>query len=88
MDGERDDRRRGAADRRREGSGDKRRDATRDAHVAEISARLRRACQHMPDAEFTSMVLDMAETRLRFADIDARAFRYGLHGADGPADPP
>ena len=60
-----------------------------DVYVADISARLRHVCQHLTDAEFTSLVLDMAEMRLRFADIDRRAFRIGFHGATGgPADVP
>ena len=88
MDGERDDRR-GAADGRRDGDSNNRsRDATRDAYVADISTRLRHVCQHLTDAEFTSLVLDMAETRLRFADIDRQAFRRGFHSTTDAAGAP
>jgi hypothetical protein len=47
------------------------RDARRAALVVEITARLRRVCQHMSDDEFARLVADIAETRLRFAAIDA-----------------
>ena len=74
MNGERGDQR-GDNHGRRDGDGtDSARDARRDAHVAEISARLRHACQHLPDDEFARLVLDMAETKLRFATIEAEAF--------------
>jgi hypothetical protein len=72
MDGERDDLR-GDNDGRREGDekNDARRDAKRDAYVAEISARLRHVCHHLTDAEFTRLIVGMAETKLRFQAIDA-----------------
>jgi len=41
------------------------------ALVREITARLRHLCQHMSDDEFGRLVADIAETRLRFAAIDA-----------------
>ena len=63
---------RGPADGRRDGDGKP--DAWRDAYVAEISARLRHVCQHLTDDEFTQLVLHMAETRLRFATIEADSF--------------
>jgi len=47
------------------------RDARRAALVVEITARLRRVCQHLDDDEFARLVADIAETRLRFATIDA-----------------
>ena len=86
MDGERDDARR-TADRRRVGDErtDMTRDAKRDAYVAEMSARLRHVCRHLTDAEFSQLVLDMAETRLRLAVIDAGAWpqrRPGPEAAD------
>ena len=92
MDDERDDRR-GAAHDRRDGhsrtrSDDATRDASRDAYVADISSRLRNVCQHLTDAEFASLVLDMAETRLRFADIDGQAFRRGLRRPTDAGDAP
>ena len=76
MDGGSDDKRSPAAVRR---DGDGKRDtfeeaqraARREAYVAEISARLRHICQHLGDAEFARLVIDMAETRLRFSAIDA-----------------
>ena len=76
MDGERDDNRGAAAGRRdgdgkRDTFGEAQRAARREAHVAEISARLRHICQHLSDDEFARLVIDMAETRLRFSAIDA-----------------
>ena len=47
------------------------RDARRATLVGEIAARLRHVCQHMSDDEFALLVADIAETRLRFAAIDA-----------------
>ena len=76
MDGERDDKR-GPAAIRRDGDGkrdtfeESHRAARREAYVAEISARLRHICQHLDDAEFARLVIDMAETRLRFSAIDS-----------------
>ena len=85
MDGQPDDLR-GDNDGRRDGDekNDARRDAKRDAHVAEISARLRHVCHHMTDADFASLVLDMAETKLRFQAIDAEFPRRRITPA--PAD--
>lgn len=76
MDGERDDERGRAAIRRdgdgkRDTFGEAQRAARREAYVAEISARLRHICQHLSDDEFARLVIDMAETRLRFSAIDA-----------------
>jgi hypothetical protein len=81
MDGERNGRRAGDSNARS-------RDARRDAYVADISARLRHVCQHLTNAELASLVLDMAETRLRLADIDGQAFRRGLHTTTDAADAP
>lgn len=50
------------------------REAKRDALMIAIAARLRRVCQHLTDDEFTKLVSDIADTRLRFAAIDARAW--------------
>ena len=77
-DGERDDKRGPAAGRRdgdgkRDSFGGAQRQARREAYVAEISARLRHICQHLSDDEFARLVIDMAETRLRFSAIDAGA---------------
>ena len=86
MDGDRDDRR-GSAEGRRDGDGiSPTRDARRDAYVADISARLRHICQHLTDDEFARLVVDMAETKLRFAAIDSEAFsrpRLGPASGDG-----
>ena len=50
------------------------RGAKRDALMLEIAARLRPVCRHLTDDEFTQLVSDMADTRLRFAEIDARVW--------------
>jgi hypothetical protein len=55
------------------GERDHSRAAKREAYVAEISARLRHVCQHLSDEDFTRLVIDMAETRLRFSAIDSGA---------------
>ena len=74
MVGERHDRR-GSAEGRRDGDGTSpTRDGNRDAYVADLSARLRHVCQHLADDEFARLMLDMAETKLRFAAIDGDAF--------------
>ena len=66
-----------ADDRRRE-QGDDNADATldpkRQALMSEISARLRRVCQHLTHEEFERLVADMADTKLRFATIEARTW--------------
>jgi hypothetical protein len=63
---------RGPTDGGRDGDG--KYDVRREAHVAEISARLRHVCQHLTDDEFTQLVLHMVETRLRFATIESDSF--------------
>ena len=55
------------------GERDNSREARREAYVVEISARLRHVCQHLSDEEFKRLVMDMAETRLRFSAIDSGA---------------
>ena len=55
-----------------EQSDNDRRAADRARHMADISARLRTACAHLPDEEFRALVLDLANMRLRFDAIDAR----------------
>ena len=55
------------------GDRDQGREARRRVYVAEISSRLRHVCQHLSDDEFARLVIDMAETRLRFSAIDAGA---------------
>ena len=55
----------------------------RDSIIADLSARLARVCEHMTDEEFARLVVDMADTKLRFAVIDAGAWgRRSRH--DGP----
>lgn len=74
-----------AARRRDRRDGDGKRDtfeetqraARREAYVAKISARLRHICQHLGDAEYARLVIDMAETRLRFSAIDAGGVHAG-----------
>ena len=78
------------------GERDYSREARREAYVAEISARLRHVCQHLSDEEFRHLVLDMAETRLRFSAIDSGALarrplsspaREASSGESGDATP-
>ena len=38
--------------------------------VADIAARLRKSCAHLSDDEFSKLVLDIAERRMRFDDLD------------------
>jgi hypothetical protein len=38
--------------------------------VADISARLRRACSHFADDDYAALVLDVARTRVRFHRLD------------------
>ena len=59
------------------------REAKRDALMIEIAARLRPVCRHLSDDEFTQLVRDVADTRLRFAAIDARA--WPRRDGDDPA---
>lgn len=58
------------------------REARRDALVRDIADRLRHVCQHLTGEEFAQLVADIAETRLRFAAIDAEQFRRAP--AQGP----
>jgi hypothetical protein len=64
------------------------REAKRDALMIEIAARLRWVCQHFTDDEFTQLVSDLADTRLRFAAIDARAWPRRDGGDRATGDPP
>jgi hypothetical protein len=48
------------------------REAKRDALMIEIAARLRPVCQYLTDDDFSQLVCDMADTKLRCAAIDAR----------------
>ena len=43
------------------------------ALVADISARLRRACSHLADDDFGALVLDVARTHVRFSRLDHRS---------------
>jgi hypothetical protein len=54
------------------------RETQRDAYVAEITARLRHVCQHLTDTEFTRLVADMAETKLRFMAIDGHPWGFAV----------
>jgi hypothetical protein len=38
--------------------------------VTDLSARLRRACSHLSDAEFSTLVHDIARVSLRIREID------------------
>jgi hypothetical protein len=38
--------------------------------VADIAARLRTACAHLPDDEFSKLVIDIARRRMRFDAAD------------------
>jgi hypothetical protein len=38
--------------------------------VADIAARLRKACAHLPDDEFAALVLDIATRHQRFDSMD------------------
>ena len=49
-------------------------EAKRNALRIDIAARLRRVCQHWADDEFAQLVSDVADTKLRFAAIEARAW--------------
>jgi len=40
--------------------------------MIEIAARLRPVCQYLTDDDFSQLVCDMADTKLRCAAIDAR----------------
>ena len=50
------------------------REAKRHVLMIEIAARLRPVCQHLTDDEFLQLVSDVADTKLRFAAIDERAW--------------
>ena len=67
------------------------REAKRDALMTDISARLRRVCQHWADDEFAQLVSDVADTKLRFAAIDAGAWprldREDRSKGDAPTAP-
>ena len=92
MDRQRDARRR--PDDVRQGGDEEQappREAKRDALMTEISARLRRVCQHLTDEEFGRLVADMADTKIRFAEIDATAWPHLDRGeglTSGPSDGP
>ena len=67
------------------------REAKRDALMTDISARLRRVCQHWSEDEFAQLVSDVADTKLRFAAIEAEAWprrdREGRSTGDPPTAP-
>lgn len=46
--------------------------------TADISARIRRVCAHMPDDEFAALVMDIARVRLRY---EQRVFGHSTDGA-------
>jgi hypothetical protein len=77
------DARRRPDDVRQDDDNERAREAKRDALMIEIATRLRPVCRHLTDDEFTQLVCDVADTRLRFAAIDARA--WPRRDGDGPA---
>jgi hypothetical protein len=84
MDGARDDQRGPHHGRRDDdGAADAQREAKRDAFAADIAARLRHVCQHLTDDAVALLVRDMAETKLRFAIIEATTWPVRR-----PAPPP
>ena len=40
--------------------------------AAEVAARLRPACAHLPEAAFSELVQDIAGMKMRFREIDAQ----------------
>jgi hypothetical protein len=40
--------------------------------AAEVAARLRPACAHLPEAAFSELVQDIADMKMRFREIDAQ----------------
>lgn len=40
--------------------------------AAEVAARLRTACAHLPEAAFSELVQDIARMKVRFREIDAQ----------------
>lgn len=38
--------------------------------VADIAVRLRKSCEHLSDDEFSKLVIEIAERRMRFDDLD------------------
>ena len=40
--------------------------------AAEVAARLRPACAHLPEAAFSELVQDIARMKVRFREIDAQ----------------
>ena len=67
-----------------EGAGE----AKRDALMIDIAARLRPVCQYLTDDEFSQLVCDMADTKLRCAAIDARPWPRRDEGDRATAHPP
>ena len=41
--------------------------------VADIAARLRKSCPHLSDEEFSTLVLEIAQRRMRFDQMDPDA---------------
>ena len=62
------------------------RQSRRDTLIAEIAARLRHVCEQLSDAEFSRLVADIADMRLRFAAIDAGYGRARAQADKPPAD--
>ena len=63
------------------------RDAKRAALITDIAGRIRRVCEHLTTDEFAQLVEDMADTRLRFAAIEAGSWPRrgeGHQSVDGP----
>ena len=71
------------ARRRESGIPDGDREVKRRIYVADLSVRLRHACQHLSEAEFARLVFDMAEMKLRFAAIEATSWPHPRSERDG-----
>jgi hypothetical protein len=84
MNAERDDGSAAGDARRNDGGtpkGD--REVKRSIHIADLSTRLRHACRHLSEDEFARLVFDMAETKLRFAAIEATSWPHPPSERDG-----
>jgi len=67
-------------------------DYERERHerlVADLSARLRRACAHLSDEQFGALVRDIARVTVRFHEIEANPLLLRpVPPADLPVAPP
>ena len=83
MKGERDFGSAAGDGRRHGGSTDGDREVKRRIYIADLSTRLRHVCRHLSDDEFTHLVFAMAETKLRFAAIEASSWPHRHSEQDG-----